>query len=82
MGGCPGNGPRVWNTWTANLIQELFFKILNIFLGEELATRDASDRARETLLKVRKAFPSLKESEQNVLLNRTCFFRPCLPDIS
>ncbi len=62
-------GPRVWNTWTANLIQELFFKILNIFLGEELATRDASDRARETLLKVRKAFPSLKESEQNVLFS-------------
>jgi [protein-PII] uridylyltransferase len=49
-------GPRAWNTWTANLIQELFFKILNIFLGEELATRDASQRAQETLLAGPKCF--------------------------
>ena len=67
-GRMPGaTGPRAWNTWTANLMQELFFKILNIFLGEELATRDASNKAEETLLKVQKAFPALKESEQNAL---------------
>ncbi|EFK10986.1 protein-P-II uridylyltransferase [delta proteobacterium NaphS2] len=54
-------GPRAWNTWMANLIQELFFKILNIFLGEELATRDASERVQDTLLKVRKAFPDLTD---------------------
>ncbi|MCD6293712.1 MAG: [protein-PII] uridylyltransferase [Deltaproteobacteria bacterium] len=62
-------GPRVWNPWTANLIQELFFKILNIFLGEELATRDASQRARETLLQVQRAFPELTDAEQDTLFS-------------
>lgn len=62
-------GPRAWNTWTANLIQELFFKILNIFLGEELATRDASQRARETLLQVQRAFPELTDADQDVLFS-------------
>jgi len=62
-------GPRAWNTWTANLIQELFFKILNIFLGEELATRDASQRARETLLQVQSAFPELTAAEQDDLFS-------------
>jgi [protein-PII] uridylyltransferase len=62
-------GPRAWNTWTANLIQELFFKILNIFLGEELATRDASERVRETLLQVQSAFPNLTDAEQDALFS-------------
>lgn len=62
-------GPRAWNTWMANLIQELFFKILNIFLGEELATRDASLKAQETLRKVQGAFPDLKETEQDILFS-------------
>ncbi len=62
-------GPRAWNTWTANLIQELFFKILNIFLGEELATRDASQKARETLLQVRRAFPELTDVDQEPLFS-------------
>lgn len=62
-------GPRAWNTWMANLIQELFFKILNIFLGEELATRDASLKVQETLLKIKGAFPSLTEIERNILFS-------------
>jgi len=62
-------GPRAWNTWTANLIQELFFKILNIFLGEELATLDASERAQETLLQVQSAFPDLTNAEQDELFS-------------
>ena len=62
-------GPRAWNTWTANLIQELFFKILNIYLGEELATRDASERVRETLSQVQSAFPNLTEKEQDELFS-------------
>ena len=62
-------GPRAWNTWTANLIQELFFKILNIFLGEELATQDASQRAQETLLQVQSAFPDLANAERDELFS-------------
>ncbi len=62
-------GPRAWNTWVANLIQELFFKILNIFLGEELATRDASQRVQDTLLQVQKAFPNLPEEEREGLFS-------------
>jgi [protein-PII] uridylyltransferase len=62
-------GPRAWNTWTANLIQELFFKILNIFLAEELATRDASERVQDTLLQVQSAFPKMTEEERDKLFS-------------
>ena len=35
-------GPRVWNEWTGNLIQEMFFKVLHILERGELATPDTS----------------------------------------
>jgi [protein-PII] uridylyltransferase len=35
-------GPRAWNEWTANLIQELFFKVLHILERGELATPDSA----------------------------------------
>ena len=35
-------GPRVWNDWTSNLVQELFFKVLHILERGELATPDTS----------------------------------------
>lgn len=62
-------GPRAWNTWMANLIQELFFKILNMLLGEELATRDASERVQDTLLQVRKALPELTDEARDKLFS-------------
>ncbi|HDI60916.1 MAG TPA: [protein-PII] uridylyltransferase [Desulfobacteraceae bacterium] len=31
-------GPKAWNEWTATLLRELFFKVLNILEGGELAT--------------------------------------------
>ncbi|MBN2418015.1 MAG: [protein-PII] uridylyltransferase [Deltaproteobacteria bacterium] len=37
-------GPRVWNEWTGNLIQEMFFKVLHILERGELATPDTSLR--------------------------------------
>lgn len=37
-------GPRAWNEWVANLIQELFFKILHILDRGELATPSATGR--------------------------------------
>ena len=37
-------GPRAWNEWTANLVQDLFFKTLHILESGELATPDSSQR--------------------------------------
>jgi [protein-PII] uridylyltransferase len=46
-------GPRAWNDWIANLVIELFFKILHILERGELATPDASRRMRQSLQQVR-----------------------------
>jgi [protein-PII] uridylyltransferase len=35
-------GPKVWNDWTSNLVQEMFFKVLHILERGELATPDTS----------------------------------------
>ncbi|HEN20599.1 MAG TPA: [protein-PII] uridylyltransferase [Desulfobacteraceae bacterium] len=35
-------GPSAWNEWMENLVQELFFKVLHILEGGELATPDSS----------------------------------------
>ncbi len=37
-------GPNVWNEWTANLVKELYFKVLHILERGELATPDASQK--------------------------------------
>jgi [protein-PII] uridylyltransferase len=34
-------GPKAWNQWTATLLHELFFKVLNVLEGGELATGKA-----------------------------------------
>jgi [protein-PII] uridylyltransferase len=46
-------GPRAWNDWIANLVLELFFKILHILERGELATPDASRRMRQSMEQVR-----------------------------
>ncbi len=46
-------GPRAWNDWIANLVLELFFKILHILERGELATLDASRRMRHSMQQVR-----------------------------
>jgi [protein-PII] uridylyltransferase len=53
-------GPRAWNDWIANLVQELFFKVLNILARGELATVDASEKVRETMDQARQEL-ALKE---------------------
>ncbi|SPD71929.1 Bifunctional uridylyltransferase/uridylyl-removing enzyme [uncultured Desulfobacterium sp.] len=47
-------GPKVWNSWTSNLVQELFFKILHILERKELATVSASQIMEDTLSEVRR----------------------------
>ena len=44
-------GPKAWNDWTASLLENLFFKVLNIFENGELAT----GRAVKTVEKKRQA---------------------------
>ena len=48
-------GPRAWNDWIANLVQELFFKVLHMMETGELATTDAARRAAKTESEVRRA---------------------------
>jgi [protein-PII] uridylyltransferase len=47
-------GPRAWNEWTANLVQELFFKTLHILESGELATPDSSQRISKLKAKIRR----------------------------
>jgi [protein-PII] uridylyltransferase len=47
-------GPRAWNDWIANLVIELFFKVLHILEKGELATPDASKRIRKSVQQVRR----------------------------
>ncbi|MBL0712989.1 MAG: [protein-PII] uridylyltransferase [Desulfosarcina sp.] len=34
-------GPKAWNSWTATLLRDLFFKVLNLLENGELASREA-----------------------------------------
>ena len=45
-------GPKAWSEWIANLVQELFFKVLHILAKEELATEDAAERLRRMKIAV------------------------------
>lgn len=57
-------GPRAWNDWTENLVQELFFKILHTIEQGEFATPDASRRIHQTQQKVRRALTEQMRSPQ------------------
>jgi len=46
-------GPKAWNEWISNLVQELFFKIMHILEGKELATAHASQKGKNTQSQVR-----------------------------
>ena len=46
-------GPKAWNEWIANLVQELFFKIMHILERKELATAHASQKGKNTQSQVR-----------------------------
>ena len=45
-------GPKAWNEWTAALLKDLFFKVLNILEHGELATREAVKGVEEKKKKV------------------------------
>ncbi|MFH1480803.1 MAG: ACT domain-containing protein, partial [Pseudomonadota bacterium] len=50
-------GPKAWNEWISNLVQELFFKILHILETGELANPDVSRKVKETMTRVLRAIP-------------------------
>jgi [protein-PII] uridylyltransferase len=54
-------GPRAWNDWIANLVLELFFKVLHILERGELATVDAAQKVQQTMDQVRKKMALHKE---------------------
>ena len=46
-------GPKAWNEWTASLLRDLFFKILNILERGELASKEAvkiAEKKKEKIL--------------------------------
>lgn len=47
-------GPRAWSSWVANLLQELFFKVLHTLENGELATPNASRKVKKNLSLVRR----------------------------
>ncbi len=47
-------GPKAWNEWISNLVQELFFKIMHILEKKELATDHASQKVKNTHSQVRR----------------------------
>ncbi|MBN1846956.1 MAG: [protein-PII] uridylyltransferase [Deltaproteobacteria bacterium] len=47
-------GPRAWNDWIGNLVQELFFKILHILERGELATPDSSQKVASAKMQIQK----------------------------
>jgi len=46
-------GPKAWNEWISNLVQELFFKIMHILEKRELATAHASEKVKDTQTQVK-----------------------------
>ena len=47
-------GPRAWNDWTGNLVQELFFKTLHILEQGELASPDSAQKVNKVKKMIRK----------------------------
>jgi len=60
-------GSHVWTEWTENLVQELFFKVLHILEGNELATPDLSQKVMNLKTRLRR-----KTAEK---INKTDFER-------
>jgi [protein-PII] uridylyltransferase len=57
-------GPKAWSEWIANLINELFFKVIHILERKELATQDAASRVAQTKSGVRRNIGSIINNDE------------------
>lgn len=49
VGDSMSTGPKAWNEWTATLLRDLFFKVLNILEKGEFATSQAVETVRKKM---------------------------------
>ncbi len=45
-------GPKAWNDWSAALLRDLFFKVMNILEGGELASRKVVEEVRKKKIEI------------------------------
>jgi [protein-PII] uridylyltransferase len=57
-------GPGAWNDWTANLVQELFFKTLHILEQGELATPDSAQKVKTAKKMIQKEVADIMGQEE------------------
>ena len=56
-------GPKAWNDWIANLISELFFKVLHIMENKELIAQDALARVEHVKAEVHRNVGSTRDGK-------------------
>ena len=61
---CISTGPNAWNDWTASLLRDFFFKVLNILEKGELASREAVAEAKTKIAKALEAAGSEQERKE------------------
>lgn len=62
-------GPKAWNPWTAALVKDLFFKVLNVLENGELATREAVARVERKRQELLDATPKGSRASQAALID-------------
>jgi [protein-PII] uridylyltransferase len=58
---CMSTGPNAWNDWTASLLRDFFFKVLNICEKGELASQEAVAGAKSKVSRVLESAESDQE---------------------
>jgi [protein-PII] uridylyltransferase len=61
---CMSTGPNAWNDWTASLLREFFFRVLNILEKGELASREAVADAKNKIKRALEAAASEQERSE------------------
>ncbi len=56
-------GPKAWTTWTASLLRDLFFKVLNILERGELASRAAVKTVETKKVEILKSAATVEERQ-------------------
>ncbi|MCP3955484.1 MAG: HD domain-containing protein, partial [Desulfobacterales bacterium] len=62
-------GPKAWNNWTAALLRALFFQVMNILKGGELASREAIRTVELKKTALLESVPPANRAELEKLFN-------------